>query len=158
MWYAQWIRGMQTLYTYYKETKAESMISALSDVLLNLGLLNDVIVLWSRRFWLCHRIQTHMVFCWARLVGGQVMFGGSINRTQWTVAGCLNMMLALQCFTLLRVSQLVLVFSDSWGFSGGLAVSAGSCHHCCWHVWYPDTTLTGLLVSWQIGITWKNYF
>ena len=66
----------------------------------------------------------------ARPMGGQVMLGGRINRTQQTVTGLA--WLDLQCFIGLPRSSLCTgPSSPDWcGFGGGLVVSARLCHRC----------------------------
>jgi hypothetical protein len=115
---------------------------------------------WSESFWLCHVMHSHMPFCWARSMNGHAMFEESLNRTQWTVMGCLHnypckasLVLCLRWSSLcwerhsreLLTFQLVLVtLADSWQFVRGLAVSAVI--HCWFmfggtfelHCWYPN--------------------
>jgi hypothetical protein len=67
------------------------------------------------------------------------MFGGSINRTQWTVMGAC--IVSFGVLLGLASSMIFTSFRETWqrtspgliapaGFGGGLAVSARSCHHC----------------------------
>jgi hypothetical protein len=117
-----------------------------------------------------------VVFAETRPVNEQtrhVIYGESINRFQETVAGCLHSCAMLQgscIFTDLhfhergrakharQLKAFFLVLTDPtdlcW-LSRGLAISARSCHHCWYRVWwtfeldcwYPDNASKELLIN-----------
>lgn len=79
----------------------------------------------------CQLTQTNMEFCydrltcWAKWCGmseGQVMFGGNINRTRWTVMGT-----CIANFAKLHWSHL---FADLYLIERGMAKNFSWCH--CW--------------------------
>jgi hypothetical protein len=84
------------------------------------------------------------LLCRGKTCGGHLMFGGSTNRTQWTVRGAWLACIAkrfLVCSLpwsshsqeLFLVSLLVRTPpADSYLFCWGLAVPARSCRHCCY--------------------------
>jgi hypothetical protein len=110
-------------------------------------------------------MQTYVMFCWGKPLGGHLMFRESISGTQWTVIGFLHSWLCNSSLVLhlcwsslhwerqgreLLAFQLNLVSAtDTCWFGQDLAVSAGSCCHHWWFVfgdtfeldcWYPDAT------------------
>lgn len=141
---------------------------------------------WSGRFWVCQVMQTYMRFCcdWlrccfakARSVGWHVMFGESINRNQRTVTvWCMASFAMRYCPPVFIFIELYLPekgtpenFSRHPSWSQLLPPTCANSAEYWWFLLDLATTSvdsclvswdyrTRLLVSWQIGVTPRNYF